>query len=144
MSSLRLERIANPAAGALFFYTQPANLRSKIRICRFTYTASAAVASRNMELLALTGAVIFAGVRWIQDTAAGLVRHYIALDQWPQAEMVMWPGATSAVVRESGGFWLLPAMTFQCSVAGIDVADQISDIYILFEDMNLVSPGIVG
>lgn len=144
MKALRIVYPANPAAGTNFIYTQSASLMSKVKSCRFTFTAGAAAANRAMVLASYSGALVFSAIRFATVTTAGLVRMYSAQDLYSQAEVSITIFGQIFIIREAGGFWLTPGMILRSNVENIQAADQISDIVIVFDDLNLEAPGVVG
>ena len=144
MDSYRLVTVPNPAAGANFVYQQPANLFSKVIQCRFLFVASAAVAIRTPQVVTFDGGLLLSTVKWATTTLAGVSRSYICVDGAYAVEVNNVIAGASYPLRESGGFWLLPGRTFESLIDLIQAADQISLIRILFQDVNLVSPGVVG
>ena len=144
MNSFRLVTVPDPAAGANFTYTQPVNLMSKIRDCRFLFTAAAAAANRYATTLARTGGLLSGLSRSAQMVTAGQAFTFVFLDPYSQAEVTLIIGGANFVVLQCSSVWLIPGMTFGSELQGIQAADQISDIRLLVEDLNLVAPGVVG
>jgi hypothetical protein len=143
-NSFRLVTIPNPAPGANFTYTQPANLMSKVRDCRFLLTNGAAAANRYAIVLARTGGLISGLTRSTQVVTANLVYTFLFIDPYSQAEATLVIAGANVVVLQCVTIWLLPGMTFLSEIQQIQAADQISDIRLLVEDVNLVAPGVVG
>jgi hypothetical protein len=143
-NSFRLITVPNPAAGANFTYTQPPNLMSKVRDCRFLLTASAAAANRYAIVLARTGGLVSGLSRSTQVVTANLAYTFLFIDPYSQAEATLVIAGANVVVLQCVTIWMLPGMTFLSEIQAMNAADQVSNIRLLLEDVNLVAPGVVG
>lgn len=146
MNSFRHVTIADPGAQTEFTYAQPPNLYSKLRLIRFLFTADANVGNRSLivSLIEPTGASFAAFIPFSQTCTAGQVRSYLGVDSWTQAEVAFAIGAANYVQHECSSFWVMPGMHIDSETVSFKAGDTITNIRLLFEDLNLEAAGVVG
>lgn len=146
MNSFRLVTVPNPGAQTEFGYIQPPNLSSKLRLIRFLFTADANVGNRTLivSLIDPTGVNFIAFIPFTQVCAAGQVRNYLGVDSWTQVEVAFAIGAANYVQHEFSSFWVMPGMHIDSETLNFKAGDTITNIRLLFEDLNLEAAGVVG
>ena len=147
MSSLRLVVVPDPAAGANFIYTQPASLTSLLLCLRFRLIDDDNAGLRTVNVGAFEpGGLLMSILYWNQPVMMDETDAFLVCGQATQTISYSPVGFAPARYywRQSPTFVLLPNWTLTSLIGGIQVGDQISSLSLLFEDIPLVAPGVVG
>jgi hypothetical protein len=145
--SLRIVTVPNPAAGVDFVYVHPPGVVSKIRNLRVTYVPDPAViCDRHMVFSTFELGGLLMSTVYFNDptTDSDTLNCHIILDGRWGPQFVFYRFLQFINQAEAPAMYLLPGWTLQSQVVGWPVTDQISQIYIEFEDLNLVAPGAVA
>lgn len=146
MNSFRLVTIPNPGAQTEFTYTQPPNLYSKLKVIRFLFTAAVVVGPRTISISLIDPTVpqFIAFLPFTQSCISGEVRTYLGVDAWTQAEAVFAIAGANYVHHECSSFWVMPGMLIDSETVNFKAADTITNIRLLFEDLNIEAAGVRG
>jgi hypothetical protein len=146
MNSFRLVTVPNPGAQTEFSYIQPPNLYSKLRIVRFLFTAAVVVGARTISISLIDPTLVhfIAFLPFAQACNSGEVRTYLGVDKWTQTEVAFAIAGANYVHHECANFVLMPGMHIDSETINFKAADTITNIRLLFEDLNVEATGAVG
>ena len=123
--------VANPLAGLNFAYIVPVGARLKLKACTFTFTTSAVVLPRQVMLNITIGGVIVSVPFCNVFQAGGLAWQYFFCCA-PSFVSIFPPNLQS----ELNGELVMPGASIVGSaITGLDVADQITNITLVFEHL---------
>lgn len=134
----QIVKVANPAAGAQFVVTVPGDQAWKVHAVTAVLTASAAVATRDVALLADDQSTTFLAAGVGPTQTAGQVATY----SWARSLSTSTGLITGGVI--SAGFpdlVLPPGYRLRSTVVAMDVADQWSSIALYVEALDTLPFG---
>ncbi len=127
----RSVQVANPAAGADFIMTTPAFTQRTVTSFSAVFTAAAAVASRNINIIVDDGANIV----WQDDVSAAVTATQAVTINGAQTAATVGIVATTLFVVLPPGLKLEVGWRVRSSTAAIQGADQWSAIWFNVEDL---------
>jgi hypothetical protein len=123
-------QVANPAAGTDFIMTTPANTQRTVTSFSAVFTAAAAVASRNINIIVDDGANIV----WQDDVSAAVTATQAVTVNGAQNTATVGIVATTLFVLLPPNLKLEPGWRVRSSTAAIQGLDQWSAIWFNVED----------
>jgi len=131
--ALRALLVGNPAAGVDWSMIVPSATRRKVYSFSATFTASAAAATRNINLIVDDGAG--AHIMWQDDVLVGVTATQVVTVNGTQTNVPTGIIATELFVVIPPGLTMAQAWRLRMSTANIQAGDQWSAIALLVEDL---------
>jgi hypothetical protein len=124
-------QVANPVAGADWSLVMAAGQRAQVKSFSATFTAAAAVANRNINVVIDDGT----NVVWQDDVTAAVTATQVVSVNGTQTNAPAGIVATTLFVVLPPNLWLEPTWRLRSSTANIQAADQWSNIWFAVEEM---------